>query len=577
LNQSIIRFCFHEIINNNIKCLGNNRNDIIKQEQILQESIVVTIGCKSAAVLYRIICDFKETKKMGRLLCCFRRILLAAILGLLVCFEGPRTKSARNGSMLAVALSMPRRPPRIRPKRQSTLATNQELKDTSTTTTTTTTPENNKHQQALGDPSLLTEIRFSERTDLHPHTKEALRNGFGLETMTVVQAATYEAAVSGTSILAKSKTGSGKTLAFLLPIVERLVNDSAFIPGRSIGGLVLAPTRELAIQIADQAEILVDYHNHNRSQKTLKVACIYGGVKMQRDVRLLTGDRQGGGTGDLPTLLVSTPSRLLEHLEGNSPLQKNFRDVRGKGSKSRFATILAQTKIVVLDETDRLLQKSNLKETQKVLGYLARTEKRQTLLFSATFPRAVRRLLLSPGSSILGKTSDSKNQSDFLEVDCYEQNEKEASDGSNQKRIEESFVNLEKMSQFIPTLLTIIRREQQRDSQNYKILVFFSCGTPSPIFVSVFYDWGPRETRTHLGNPFPNVAVESGTGQQLLPNRPQGNSPFERCFGTWIGLPRCFTGGTDGSSVQRSGLRPPHRTDGPSGKGWKEPIGLVAL
>ena len=203
---------------------------------------------------------------MGRLLC-FRRILLAAILGLLVCFEGPRIESAHNGSMLAVALSMPRRPPRIRPKRQSTLATNQELKDTTPT---------NKHQQALGDPSLLTGIRFSERTDLHPHTKEALRNGFGLETMTVVQASTYEAAVSGTSILAKSKTGSGKTLAFLLPIVERLVNDSAFIPGRSIGCLVLAPTRELAIQIADQAEILVDYHNHNRSQKPLKVACIYG-------------------------------------------------------------------------------------------------------------------------------------------------------------------------------------------------------------------------------------------------------------------------------------------------------------
>ncbi len=218
---------------------------------------------------------------------------------------------------------------------------------------------------------------------------------------------------------------------------------------------------------------------------------------MQRDVRLLTGDRQGGGTGDLPTLLVSTPSRLLEHLEGNSPLQKNFRDVRGKGSKSRFATILAQTKIVVLDETDRLLQKSNLKETQKVLGYLARTEKRQTLLFSATFPRAVRRLLLSPGSSILGKTSDSKNQSDFLEVDCYEQNDKEASDGSNQKRIEESFVNLENMSQFIPTLLTIIRREQQRDSQNYKILVFFPAGRLVR-FLFQFFTIGALEKQEHI-------------------------------------------------------------------------------
>ena len=139
----------------------------------------------------------------------------------------------------------------------------------------------NKHEQALRDPSLLTTIRFSDRTDLHPSTVEALTEGFGIRTMTVVQARTYETARGGRSVLARSKTGSGKTLAFLLPVLERILDAEAgteFRPGRSIGCVVLAPTRELAIQIADQAEILVRFHNQHRTagRKDLRVACIYG-------------------------------------------------------------------------------------------------------------------------------------------------------------------------------------------------------------------------------------------------------------------------------------------------------------
>ncbi len=527
---------------------------------------------------------------MGRFLCFpSRRILLVAIFGLLVCFKESNHEAAvcyqKSEPMLALALSTPspRRPPRIRPKRQSTLPSN-ENKNKNKNNQDETVNDNpqpskpkkkSQHEQALGDPSLLTGIRFADRTDLHPHTKEALTDGFGLKTMTVVQASTYEEALQGQSILARSKTGSGKTLAFLLPVLERLLSkDSDYLPGRSIGCLVLAPTRELAIQIADQAEILVDYHNKHR-QRPLKVACIYGesrvrnsmsatilpnsflallvpsfsnellmfqmfsarlllscfelksgGVKMQRDVRLLMGDRRGGGTGDLPTILVSTPSRLLEHLEGNSPLQKNFRGqdmVSRKGNKSRFAAILAQTTIVVLDETDRLLQKSNLKETQRVLSFLARTEKRQTLLFSATFPRAVRRLLLSSDSSILRKgnksnqSNSSETHGDFLEVDCCEKNESansaKANDESqiiNEKRIQESYVNLQNMAQFIPTLLTVVRREQERDGQNYKILVFFPAGRLVR-FLFQFFTIGGLEKRENLWEIHSRMSQSSRT------------------------------------------------------------------
>ncbi len=476
------------------------------------------------------------------------------VVGLFFLLSGPEIKILSNldryyshpSSMLALALSTrpssPRRPPRIRPKRQSpssdeasyggspinnqskTRSSNNNNPSLPSKTTTNDNNSKSKHQEALQDPSLLTGIRFEDRTDLHPHTKEALAKGFGLETMTVVQAATYEAALEGRSVLAKSKTGSGKTLAFLLPALERLLSDETFLVGRSIGCVVLAPTRELAIQIADQAEILIEYHNQHRPTKSLRVACIYGGVKMQRDVRQLTGDR--GGMADLPTILVTTPSRLLEHLEGNSPLQKNFRKAggtmvatvsRGRKNKSQFAQILAQTQIVVLDETDRLLQKANLKETQTVLGYLARKEKRQTLLFSATFPRAVRRLLSN--TSILSKTKGSDNNNDddddsidFLEVDCYqnEDNIDSSIEAIEKKRVQESFVTLENMSQFIPTLLTVIRREQQRDSQNYKILVFFPAGRLVR-FLFQFFTIGGLERKENLWEIHSRMSQSSRT------------------------------------------------------------------
>ena len=195
-----------------------------------------------------------------------------------------------------------RRPPRIRPKRQSptTLPSSDNTQSRASTNSSrrsengkvadhsTNANENEnsqdeirgrRHEQALRDPSLLTSIRFADRTDMHPHTREALKEGFGLQTMTRVQAETYVAALDGRSVLARSKTGSGKTLAFLLPTLERLLDPDLglYVPGRSIGCVILAPTRELAIQIADQAEILVGFHNkHRHGRKSLSVACIYG-------------------------------------------------------------------------------------------------------------------------------------------------------------------------------------------------------------------------------------------------------------------------------------------------------------
>ncbi len=334
-----------------------------------------------------------------------------------------------------------------------------------------------RHETALQDPTLLTGIDFSGRPDMHPAIQRALTEGMGLRSMTHVQAETYGPAVAGHSIIATSRTGTGKTLAFLLPSVERLLGGDLglYRPGQSIGMVVLAPTRELAIQIADQAELLLQDHNRDNPRDGMDVACLYGGVKMQRDVRVLSGQhrhgqQQGGHRARLPAVLVATPGRLLEHLEGNTRVHER-----------KFADLIDETRIVVLDETDRLLQ-NHAHAMKKILPFLARSQRRQTLLFSATFPQSLRQLL---------KDSIMKGV-DFVQVDCNDGNDGDReptgdhnnklqkmvptsaiSTASTNRRVEQSYVALASISQYILLLLAILRREKERNPNDYKLLVFF--------------------------------------------------------------------------------------------------------
>ena len=199
--------------------------------------------------------------------------------------------------------------------------------------------EEARHQQetearrleAEKDPTLLSGESFGGK-DLHPSTKRALTETMGLREMTEVQARTFDHVVSGKSLVARARTGTGKTLAFLLPTLERLLkhDKDLYLPGRGIGMLVVAPTRELAIQIADEAERLMNFQS-----KEDAVYCVYGGTKMQRDIAMFQKR--------LPTILVATPGRLRDHVA----------ETRLAGR--RFADMLSSTKIVVLDEMDCLL------------------------------------------------------------------------------------------------------------------------------------------------------------------------------------------------------------------------------
>ena len=147
--------------------------------------------------------------------------------------------------------------------------------------------------------------------------------------------------MAGHDVLAKSPTGSGKTLAFAVPMVERLQATD-----RRPGGLILAPTRELALQIVDDLSDLA-------RARALSVACVYGGAGIERQMKLARRAH----------IIVATPGRLEDILQ-------------------RRAITLEHVKILVLDEADRMLDMGFRPAVDRIVARTPRT--RQTLFFSAT-------------------------------------------------------------------------------------------------------------------------------------------------------------------------------------------------
>ena len=161
--------------------------------------------------------------------------------------------------------------------------------------------------------------------------------------------------LAGKDLLGIAQTGTGKTAAFGLPILQTLAADRERPEPRTARALILAPTRELAIQIG---EALRTYGRH----LSLRQALVYGGVNQRRQVDAM---RRG------VDILIATPGRLLDLM--------NQRHVRLDGVRH-----------FVLDEADRMLDMGFIHDVKKIVAALP--EERQTLFFSATMPNAVSRL-----------------------------------------------------------------------------------------------------------------------------------------------------------------------------------------
>jgi ATP-dependent RNA helicase RhlE len=168
-----------------------------------------------------------------------------------------------------------------------------------------------------------------------------------------VQSGVIPLALAGDDVIACAETGTGKTAAFLVPILQRFLEE-----GDRSGvtrALVLAPTRELVVQIEDQVQGLT-YHTSASS------AAVYGGVPMDPQERALKAGVD---------IVVATPGRLMDHMRHEST---NFDGLE----------------VLVLDEADRMLDMGFLPDVQKILSALPK--KRQTLLFSATMPGEIMKL-----------------------------------------------------------------------------------------------------------------------------------------------------------------------------------------
>jgi hypothetical protein len=150
---------------------------------------------------------------------------------------------------------------------------------------------------------------FADLATLHPRTAETLTSK-GLKTMTEIQARTWEAALSGKDVIGRARTGTGKTMAFLLPSLERVLQNPSSEGKLSV--LIISPTRELANQIGEQARFLAQAHGGVTSQ------VVYGGVSKRNDINLM--QRQ------MPTILTATPGRLKDHLQTTAIKGKHFRD-----------------------------------------------------------------------------------------------------------------------------------------------------------------------------------------------------------------------------------------------------------
>ena len=175
-------------------------------------------------------------------------------------------------------------------------------------------------------------------------------------TPTPIQQQAIPSVMAGKDLMGIAQTGTGKTAAFALPTLDHIVREDKRPPKRGARVLVLAPTRELASQIA------VSYRDYGRSIEGLSVTCIFGGVPIHRQIKKLVRGND---------VLVATPGRLIDLLDR--------KDVR-----------LGDVEILVLDEADQMMDMGFIHTLKKIVPLLP--SERQTLLFSATMVPKIRQL-----------------------------------------------------------------------------------------------------------------------------------------------------------------------------------------
>ncbi len=175
---------------------------------------------------------------------------------------------------------------------------------------------------------------------------------------TPIQAQAIPTVLAGKDVMGGAQTGTGKTAGFTLPLLQRLARHASNSPSPArhpVRALILAPTRELAMQVHEN---VVTYSKY----VPLRSVCIYGGVDIKPQIAQLREGRE---------IVVATPGRLLDHVEQKS-------------------VSFAQVEVLVLDEADRMLDMGFIPDIKRILAMLPK--ERQSLLFSATFSNEIKNL-----------------------------------------------------------------------------------------------------------------------------------------------------------------------------------------
>jgi ATP-independent RNA helicase DbpA len=272
---------------------------------------------------------------------------------------------------------------------------------------------------------------------------KAVVQELGYESMTPIQAQSIPAILEGRDLIGQSKTGSGKTAAFTLPILDKIhVEQSAH---RDVQAMILCPTRELCSQVTREVRKL------GRKKIGLQVLEVAGGVP---------GGPQAKGLENGVHIVVGTPGRVLDHL--------------GRGKLKLHAL-----KFIVLDEADRMLDMGFQDEMDQVMSALP--EDRQTIFFSATFPKGIMKM-------------SEHFQKDALMVKI----EQTADDLASLSTVEQEFHVVPSENDKVESLMQILTREQPESAIifcNFKQTTFDLTRDLSRLGVSVACLNGDLEQR----------------------------------------------------------------------------------
>ncbi|KAI1812609.1 DEAD-domain-containing protein [Poronia punctata] len=217
-----------------------------------------------------------------------------------------------------------------------------------------------KHQITVVDPLSDKPLQPIMEFSNLPPSKLIAKNPFAsFKTPTPIQAASWPFGLAGRDIVGVAETGSGKTIAFGLPLVNTVLDLPKTKSGGRIRAIVVSPTRELAMQTNDELSRLSDLVG-------LSTVCVYGGASKDTQRNLL----------HKADIIVATPGRLKDFLEEG-------------------AIRLDNSKFVVLDEADRMLDKGFEEDIKQIIGHTPKKSERQTLMFTATWPQSVQALALT--------------------------------------------------------------------------------------------------------------------------------------------------------------------------------------